>query len=48
MVNIKIIRTPLAVVFNGDTQPFIQRQTNVEIRKNRPFLIPHNCRFKKT
>ena len=43
----KIIGTPLAVVFNGDTQPFIQRQTNVEIRKNRPFLIPTTADLKR-
>ena len=26
--------------FNDHTQPFIQRQLNVEIKRNRPFLIP--------
>ena len=35
----KVIGNGLGVIFNGDTQPFIQNKINVEIRKNKPFLI---------
>ena len=35
-----VIGTKLLSVFNDQTQAFIQRELNVEIRRNRPFLIP--------
>ena len=35
-----VIGTRLQVIFNDQTQAFIQRALNVEIRRNRPFLIP--------
>ena len=34
-----VIGTPLTSVLSGSTQPFIQRELSVTIRRNRPFLI---------
>ena len=35
----KVIGTNLQRVFNGQTQPFIQNNNNVEIKRNEPFFI---------
>ena len=35
----KVIENGLQRVFNGQTQPFIQNQNNVEIKRNEPFFI---------
>ena len=35
-----VIGKLLQAAFNDQTQAFIQRQLNVEVRRNRPFLIP--------
>ena len=34
-------------IFAGDTQPFIQRALNVEIKRNKPFLIPGSANKKR-
>ena len=35
-----VISKVLSSIFNDQTQAFIQRELNVEVRRNRPFLIP--------
>ena len=38
----------LAGIFNSDSQPFIQKNLSVEIKRNKPFLIPGSADKKKT
>ena len=37
----------LAGIFNSDSQPFIQKNLSVEIKRNKPFLIPGSADKKK-
>ena len=42
-----VIGKVISSLFNDTTQPFVQRQLNVEIRRNRPFLIPGSADKKR-
>ena len=43
----KVIGNYLQSIHNGDEQPFIQRNTSVEISRNKPFLIPGSADNKR-
>ena len=43
----KVIRNYLQAVFNGDTQPFIEKETSVDISTNKPFFIPGSADKKR-
>ena len=43
-----VIGKQFSSIFNDYTQPFIQKATSVEIKVNRPFLIPGSADKKKT
>ena len=42
-----VIGNQVASIFNSDTQPFVQKNLSVEIKRNKPFLIPHSADKKR-
>ena len=43
----KVIGNYLQAAYNGDTQPFIEKETSVEIIRNKPFFIPGSADKKR-